>query len=232
MKNIFLLYIFSLSLEYTLLAQAPDTLWTKVYGGSNADYAYSIQQTSDDGYIIIGRTSSFGAGGIDAWLLKTDVIGDILWTKTIGGSGDDRGRSIQHTVDGGYIIAGWTSSFGAGYSDVWLIKTAPDPSNMEQNIDMIPLDFSLDQNFPNPFNPTTRIKYGIPERTFVELRIYDILGREIEMLVNEEQEAGYYEINFNAAKLSSGIYFYRIQALPIGRQAGAFIHAKKMILIK
>jgi hypothetical protein len=66
----------------------------------------------------------------------------------------------------------------------------------------------------------------------VTLKVYDILGRELELLVNDEQEAGYYEINFDASKLSSGIYFYRIQALPTGRQAGSFIETKKMVLMK
>jgi len=86
-------------------------------------------------------------------------------------------------------------------------------------------EYILMQNYPNPFNPRTTIKYGITERTYVELRIYDILGREVELLLNEEQEAGSYEINFNAVKLSSGIYFYQLQA-------GDFIQTKKMILLK
>ena len=89
----------------------------------------------------------------------------------------------------------------------------------------IPAEFTLSQNYPNPFNPSTTINYGITKRTFVELRIYDILGREVELLVNEEQDAGYYELDFNASKLSSGIYLYQIKA-------GNFIETKKMILLK
>jgi hypothetical protein len=94
------------------------------------------------------------------------------------------------------------------------------------------IEFALEQNYPNPFNPVTIIKYQIPGHSFVTLKVYDILGRELELLVNDEQEAGYYEINFDASKLSSGIYFYRIQALPTGRQAGSFIETKKMVLMK
>jgi hypothetical protein len=85
--------------------------------------------------------------------------------------------------------------------------------------------FELSQNFPNPFNPSTIIQYGIKERSSVELRLYDILGAQVVVLVNEEQEAGYYKVNFNAGSLASGIYFYRIQA-------GDFIQTKKMILLK
>ena len=86
-----------------------DTLWTKTYGGSSEDYGYSVQQTIDGGYIIAGRTSSFG-NDEQAYLVKTDPIGDTLWTKTYGGSGAQRGYSVQQTTDGGYIIAGTTQS--------------------------------------------------------------------------------------------------------------------------
>ena len=87
------------------------------------------------------------------------------------------------------------------------------------------LDYQLLQNYPNPFNPSSKISYSIAERGRVLLKVYDILGREITTLVNEEKPAGRYEVEFNANDLSSGIYFYRLQA-------GKFISTKKMILLK
>ncbi|MBL7046873.1 MAG: T9SS type A sorting domain-containing protein [Candidatus Marinimicrobia bacterium] len=100
-----------------------DTLWTKTFGGYEYDFGESGQQTSDGGYIIVGRTTSYGAGRYDIWLIKTDEYGDTLWTKTYGGSELDRGYSVLQTSDGGYIIAGSTESYGSGESDAWIIKT-------------------------------------------------------------------------------------------------------------
>ena len=85
--------------------------------------------------------------------------------------------------------------------------------------------FILCQNFPNPFNPVTTIKYSIPHTSFIKLKIYDILGKEISTLVNEEKMAGTYEINWNASNLPSGVYFYQLEA-------GGFFQIKKMILLR
>jgi hypothetical protein len=97
--------------------------WAKTYGGTSGDYAYSVRQTSDGGYIVAGYTGSFGAGGGDIFLLKTDANGNIQWAKTYGGTDTENAYSVQQTSDGGYIVAGYTYSFGAGSTDVFLIKT-------------------------------------------------------------------------------------------------------------
>ncbi|HEX7358423.1 MAG TPA: T9SS type A sorting domain-containing protein [Ignavibacteriaceae bacterium] len=89
----------------------------------------------------------------------------------------------------------------------------------------IPIKFSLEQNYPNPFNPTTSIKYTINSKQNVQLSVYNVLGKEIALLVNEEKPAGNYEVNFDASNLSSGVYFYELRA-------GDFVDMKKMILIK
>jgi len=105
-------------------------IWDKTFGGSPLDFGESVQQTSDGGYIITGRTDSYGAGNGDIWLIKTDAGGNYIWDKTFGGSDSDTGWSVQQTSDGGYIIAGVTSSYGAGQSDVWLIKTDADGNDI------------------------------------------------------------------------------------------------------
>jgi len=101
-----------------VFAQAPDTVWTKKIGDLFT-FCSSVQQTTDGGYIIIGGTESYGAGGSDVWLIKTNSSGDTLWTKTLGDTGNQGGGSGQQTTDGGYIIAGHTSD----QAGVGLIKT-------------------------------------------------------------------------------------------------------------
>jgi len=107
-------------------------VWNKTYGGVNNDFGYFVRQCSDGGYIVAGRGNSFGGGDYDFYLVRTNADGNMLWNKSFGGSNSDVAYSIQQTSDGGYIIAGNTFSFGAGDSDVYLVKTDAD-GNLEWN---------------------------------------------------------------------------------------------------
>ncbi|HOV22011.1 MAG TPA: dockerin type I repeat-containing protein [bacterium] len=104
-----------------------DEQWEKTFGGSGIDYrgynsAQSVQQTTDGGYILVGKTTSFGVGSYDVYLIKTDKFGNKLWDKTFGGEGLDMGYSVQQTADGGYIIGGCINT-DTYYDDAYLIKT-------------------------------------------------------------------------------------------------------------
>jgi Secretion system C-terminal sorting domain len=98
-------------------------------------------------------------------------------------------------------------------------------TDVEQTEDLIPKEFQLEQNYPNPFNPSTKIKFGLPKESKVLLLIYNILGEEVAQLVNQQFQAGYYEIELYNSGFSSGVYLYTIQA-------GDFVDTKKMILLK
>jgi hypothetical protein len=124
-KLILVTIVLILSFVSEVTAQEPgDTLWTKCYGGPDSDKGSEVQLTSDGGYIITGRTASFGAGAQDAYLINTDANGDTLWTKTYGGADWDYAYSVKQTSDGGFIVVGGSKSFSSGGDyDVYLIKT-------------------------------------------------------------------------------------------------------------
>ena len=112
----------------------------------------------------------------------------------------------------------------SGSTSNWVSSSAP-ITGIKDKQTQIPKEFSLSHNYPNPFNPSTKISYTIPERTKVSLKVFDLLGSEVIELVNGEVETGSYDITFNAANLPSGVYFYRLQA-------GVFVQTRKMILLK
>jgi len=97
--------------------------WAHTFGGTGVEWGYSVQQTKDTGYVLAGYTNSFGAGGYDFYLVKTDSLGNVKWTKTYGGSDWDFAYSVEQTSDGGYIMAGGTYSDTKGDEDMYLVKT-------------------------------------------------------------------------------------------------------------
>jgi hypothetical protein len=109
------------------------------------------------------------------------------------------------------------------FNSIDFIQLEPSNTELEKNIEL--KDYILFQNYPNPFNPKTNIKYSIVDKGFVSLKVYDVLGNEVSTLVNEEKLTGKHEVDFNANGLTSGVYYYKIQA-------GNYFETKKMVLIK
>jgi hypothetical protein len=332
-----------------------DTLWTRTYGGVEDDWTYDGQQTPDGGYFIAGTSYSFGPGLYDFWLLKCDANGDTLWSRLYGGGESDDARAFQLTSDGAYAICGYTESYGAGSQDIWLVKVegeAPEPdiaigmipditppivlpagSNFvyegtltnntngdlytdvwikacyipngsyhgpyktyydllvpanstrsyypvrqhipgfaapadynyiaycgewpENNIidstffmitvtaadgnagpygwdvygwggadtPEIPVDLALYGNYPNPFNATTNISFGLPEAGHVSLEIYNLMGQKVATLVDGNMPAGSHSVCWDASTASSGIYFYKLTTAD-------FTETKRMTLLK
>ena len=132
MKNWIVVIMISLFVGITIISCSDDSntepdvnviTFQNTFGGTEFDESNSVSKTADGGYIIIGSTESYGSGSFDVWLIKTDINGNEEWNKTFGGSETEFGKSGIQTNDGGYVITGITTSFGAGESDVYLIKT-------------------------------------------------------------------------------------------------------------
>ena len=122
-------------------------------------------------------------------------------------------------VSGTNLFAG---TYGAG---IWRRPLSEVITALDDYQATLPTKYALSQNYPNPFNPTTVINYSVPKQSFVTIKVFDILGREVITLVNEEKAAGEYSVNFNAANLGSGIYFHTMKA-------GSFTDTKKMVVLK
>ena len=400
---------------------AGDTLWSRIYGGSANDVAHDVKMTSDGGFVIVGSTESYGAGGKDIYVVRTDAAGNLIWSQTYGGSADDEAHAVQVLPDRSFAISGNTWSFGAGGMDNYLVKTGPEGPNVgyvtlissgppdwgyrlhhvsgslsrlvftnfcsgtigsvggnaaavgwavanysdsivfttstpltsgmidtfwlshptcsdhvtwtagdssgtiegplpvelttfeaiagegqvtlrwrtESELDnnhfvlykrkvgedifrklteipghgtttephdyefvdrfvqnsvtyeyqisdvditgreiiheqivsatpsrtIAPLDFALCPNYPNPFNPTTTIRYDVKETGIVSLKLFDLLGREVATLVYSSVPAGSYSIDWDAGHLPSGLYLCRMEA-------ERFVETRKMVLLK
>jgi len=355
--------------------------WTRTVGGTGYDMANSVVQCADSGFILAGYTNSFGSGNNDMYIVKINSSGNLSWSKTVGGTGDEQAQSIIKTTDGGFVVVGYTTSFGAGSKDYYIVKldsagntcgnstspasitgtrgaatnpaltvinqnpvvTSPTPilgsggvltticstgpplppvlaappngsynqpstvrftwnksvsaltyrlqvaldsqfTNLTVNDSTIadstilvanltvnkyywwrvnaknavgtspystvwrfgtffvglnqigteiPKEYKLFNNYPNPFNPVTKIKFDLPPVGAqyiepVQLIIYDVLGREVASLIPRGQQGlqpGTYEVEFDGTNYPSGIYFYILTT-------ETYTNTKRMVLIK
>lgn len=188
-----------------------DSLWSRIYGSSDWDNCRWVQQTVDGGFVLAGDFYSSDASSPDFRLVKTDAGGDSLWSCTFGGSESEACYSVQQTTDGGYVLAGYTESFGAGGCDFWLVKTGPDGTPVWDRQVSTPQQFSLSV-YPNPFNPITTISFDLPRAMQTQLRIFDVTGRIVTTLADERFSAGSYSFRFDGGPYPSGVYFARLQA--------------------
>ena len=195
-----------------------DTLWTRAFGGPLDDQGFSVQQTTDGGYVIAGLTCSFGAGGSDVWLIKVDTHGDTMWTRTFGGSRDDQGMSVQQTTDGGFVVTGLTWSLGAGSDDVYLVKTdslgmvvaVAEPKASPTRAPALSLFCE-----PNPSSGTTTIHLTpfAPRHSPLALRIFDAQGRIVRSfssLLSPPSSLTWDGRGDSGQALPSGAYFVRV----------------------
>jgi uncharacterized delta-60 repeat protein len=175
--------------------------------------------------IYVTGQSEGSSSGYDYLTVKYDEFGEQKWTCRYSSAGN--AEDIANVLVVGdalpYIYAG--GRLNNNYGIVQISTKSTTPAFYSLNNNEKPISFRLAQNYPNPFNPVTIISYDIPKDEFVELKVYDILGKEIASLVNENLVAGKYSVNFDASNLPSGTYIYTIRA-------GAYIESKKMVLVK
>ena len=192
------------------------TEWSKTFGGTGRDYGYSVVQTADGGYLAAGYTLSYGAGGDDVWLVRTDADGDLEWQTTYGGSASDVGYAVTKTTDGGYAVTGHTLSFGAGVHDVWLIRLAPeDPSAVP-----LPDAAAAGAEFevrPNPFSRSVAVRYTIAQPSTVRLSIHDTGGRLVRLVQEEQSRSGGHIMVWDGlgqagSPVPPGVYYCRLEA--------------------
>jgi hypothetical protein len=204
----------------TLTGFADTTAWTVVYSGT-----YSVPGT---GWQYINLTTPFATAAGKSLIIEICFNNNTYTTSSTVNSTTTSVNQIWHrhndlsTTDGCVVPMTSTAT----------TTTRPNITlNMSGTVGVtpinsqIPTEFSLSQNFPNPFNPVTRISYGIPKAGLVTLKIFDILGREISTLVNEEKQPGTYMVDFNGESFASGVYFYRIES-------AQFTDVKRMVLVK
>ncbi|MCU0344177.1 MAG: T9SS type A sorting domain-containing protein [Ignavibacterium sp.] len=196
----------------------------------NSNIPQKIASDGDGGAIIAWEDRR--NGNTDIFVQRVHRGGSTMWTLNGVAVSTAQYSQIGVTLIGdgheGAILA-WMDQRRGAYLDIYgqgIDSTGSlGSTTLVENDNSLPASFNLYQNYPNPFNPITTISYQLPVSGQVSLKVYDVLGKEIATLVNEEKPAGSYEVDFNAAGLSSGIYFYKLSA-------GRFVETKKMIYLK
>jgi hypothetical protein len=217
----------------TYLAKYDSTgtiLWRKNFdsGPPEASDVTSLIRTSDKGYVISGWYHN-GDYNFYARLLKTDSLGNEEWRRLYGFGDHDEVYCVRQTSDTGFISIGIRDNYQLG--DIYIIKTDregyafPPSAINDPGYQATVGGFILYPNYPNPFNPSTTIRFGIRTSGNVSLKVYDVLGREVAVLADEYLRAGSYERVFGSADLPSGVYFYTLRA-------GEFEKTLRMVVVK
>ncbi|MBK7253844.1 MAG: T9SS type A sorting domain-containing protein [Ignavibacteria bacterium] len=189
------------------------------FGGINVIY-FDGRNSADSAQIYLSRSTNGGSNWADYLVSDHKFL-----PKSISGAGSgNQGDNLGLTYTNNKLWPVWMDD----YTGVYQIWTAPIDLNsvsISQISSNVPGDFRLEQNYPNPFNPVTNLEFGISELGFVSLKVYDLLGKEVSVLVNEKLSPGIYKSTFNGSNFASGVYFYKLEA-------DNFVQTKRMVLLK
>jgi len=191
--------------------------WNKTYGGTDIDTARSVIQTGDGGYAIAGQTMSFGAGGRDFWLVKTDAEGNMEWNKTYGGGEGDYLFSVVQTGDGGYALAGYTYSFGAGYDDLWLVKVAPFRDISVTHVS--PSKTVAGQSYPVFINVTVQNRGDVTETFNITAYANETIIATLTDITLTSGSSTTLTFNWSTTSFAKGNYTIKAQATPVSYEA-------------
>jgi len=216
---------------YSLLLKVNSTgglEWSRNFGVSGTSRGFSVLETSDYGFVLAGYTGwGMGGTGMEAYLVKTDLLGNLEWEETFGSYYQDLAASCQETSDYGFVLVGYTSPdpYTAALGYVYLVKTpaGEGPSGIPIK-ELPPEEISADTSFisiysstPNPFFNEVNISYFLGKECDVEISIHNIVGQKVKDFGREEKSSGVHNVSWNGIndhnkKLPSGIYFFRIEA--------------------
>jgi hypothetical protein len=184
--------------------------WTGIYDLGYQEYAEDVIELNN-GYAVVGYAVSATGGDHNVYVIRTNAVGDTLWTKSIGAPDTyEQGHAIVATNDGGYAIAGYTWDRIVGDHDAYLVKLAYDPTGVGEKPIQADPRISI-RCHPNPFNPLTTIVYQLPTQSHVTLAIFDVTGKRLDTLIEGIHPAGERVYSWNAAGYPTGVYFIRLE---------------------
>jgi hypothetical protein len=214
------------SANYVARFNTQTNTWSSLGTGSSNGVNGNVFELAVVGNEVFVGGSFTEAGGVRANRVARFNTQTNTWSSLGTGSQNGVNSGVNAlAVVGNEVYVGGSFTEAGGVSANYVARWNSGTSRVEQLSPTAPKTFLLEQNYPNPFNPSTTIRYQLPVASEVKLEVYDVLGKKIATLVNERQSAGSYQVVWNASGLSSGTYFYRLQA-------GTFVETKKMIMVK
>jgi len=191
----------------------------------NASQGFSISLSADGNTALVGGIDDNAFAGA-AWVFtRSGGVWSQLGNKLFGSGAvgiANQGGAVAISPDGNTIIVGGIAD-NTNKGAAWVF--VPGFTSVEQTSNEIPMSFLLEQNYPNPFNPSTNIQFALPQSSYVTLEVFSVTGERVDVLISEELNAGKYNYEWNGSNLTSGIYFYRLNA-------GNFVETRKMMLLK